>query len=339
MDRPRDLPRLHGRGEDRGYTSAPAGGEARCRGSIHANSRSSTRSRSTSSRRRSSFLEDEVCLLRRRLTNAPRQVKLLEEKLVETRRAARPARCRQNEKLADTLQAERERIEALARGGREAQPAARDVRRLPRHQRRRLGRRVHRGPQDARERLRPTSTTDRARARASQVDPERGPERRRGARARRRRRGRQGQGPARRRPRDRDRPRATRSSSPRSAAALLDVPIRAGDTAAVRPAVQRRAREAAEGRGRGARPRGDPRRQLRGHRRARGTDRGDPRRGRAAVPVRGAVPRAPARGAQGRPALRAPGLRQDADRQGRGQVARRQGARADRAPATRTRTS
>ena len=31
------------------------------------------------------FLEDEVSLLRRRLTNAPRQVKLLEDKLLEAR--------------------------------------------------------------------------------------------------------------------------------------------------------------------------------------------------------------------------------------------------------------
>ena len=31
------------------------------------------------------FLEEEVGLLRRRLTNAPRQVSILEEKLVETR--------------------------------------------------------------------------------------------------------------------------------------------------------------------------------------------------------------------------------------------------------------
>ena len=31
------------------------------------------------------FLEDEVALLRRRLTNAPRQVKILEERLVQSR--------------------------------------------------------------------------------------------------------------------------------------------------------------------------------------------------------------------------------------------------------------
>jgi proteasome-associated ATPase len=58
------------------------------------------------------FLEDEVALLRRRLTNAPRQVKILEEKLVESKSDLSRA-LGQNEKLASTLQAEKERIEAL----------------------------------------------------------------------------------------------------------------------------------------------------------------------------------------------------------------------------------
>jgi proteasome-associated ATPase len=58
------------------------------------------------------FLEDEVSLLRRRLTNAPRQVKLLEDKLLEARSDLSRA-LSQNEKLAGTLQAEKERIEAL----------------------------------------------------------------------------------------------------------------------------------------------------------------------------------------------------------------------------------
>ena len=52
-------------------------------------------------------------LLRRRLTNAPRQVQLLEEKLVETREALARA-TGQNEKLADALRDEKQRIEALA---------------------------------------------------------------------------------------------------------------------------------------------------------------------------------------------------------------------------------
>ena len=58
------------------------------------------------------FLEDEIALLRRRLTNAPRQVKLLEEKLVETKSDLARA-ITQNEKLAETLRAEKDRIEGL----------------------------------------------------------------------------------------------------------------------------------------------------------------------------------------------------------------------------------
>jgi proteasome-associated ATPase len=59
------------------------------------------------------FLEDEIGLLRRRLTNAPRQVTILEEKLVETREQLAKA-MGQNQKLADALRGERDRIEALA---------------------------------------------------------------------------------------------------------------------------------------------------------------------------------------------------------------------------------
>jgi proteasome-associated ATPase len=59
------------------------------------------------------YLEEEVGLLRRRLTNAPRQVTILEEKLVETRESLTKA-VGQNQKLADALRAEREKIEALA---------------------------------------------------------------------------------------------------------------------------------------------------------------------------------------------------------------------------------
>jgi proteasome-associated ATPase len=58
------------------------------------------------------FLEEEVGLLRRRLTNAPRQVTILEEKLVETREQLARA-MGQNQKLADALRGERDRIEAL----------------------------------------------------------------------------------------------------------------------------------------------------------------------------------------------------------------------------------
>ena len=59
------------------------------------------------------FLEEEVGLLRRRLTNAPRQVSILEEKLVETREQLAKA-MGQNQKLADALRSERDKIESLA---------------------------------------------------------------------------------------------------------------------------------------------------------------------------------------------------------------------------------
>jgi proteasome-associated ATPase len=58
------------------------------------------------------FLEDEIALLRRRLTNAPRQVKILEEKILETKSDLARALA-QNEKLAGALTGEREKIEAL----------------------------------------------------------------------------------------------------------------------------------------------------------------------------------------------------------------------------------
>jgi proteasome-associated ATPase len=58
------------------------------------------------------FLEDEIALLRRRVTNSPRQVKILEDKLVEARSDLSRA-LSQNEKLATTLRAEKERIETL----------------------------------------------------------------------------------------------------------------------------------------------------------------------------------------------------------------------------------
>jgi proteasome-associated ATPase len=58
------------------------------------------------------FLEDETALLRRRLTNSPRQVKVLEEQLLQARsELARTTS--QNEKLVGVLQGERERLQAL----------------------------------------------------------------------------------------------------------------------------------------------------------------------------------------------------------------------------------
>ncbi len=58
------------------------------------------------------FLEDETALLRRRLTNSPRQVKVLEEQLLQSRGDLARA-VSQNEKLVEVLRAEREKISAL----------------------------------------------------------------------------------------------------------------------------------------------------------------------------------------------------------------------------------
>ena len=79
---------------------------------IAASRRSNARSRSTSCRR-DLLPRGRGGAARRRLTNAPRQVQLLEEKLVETREALARA-TGQNEKLADALRDEKQRIEALA---------------------------------------------------------------------------------------------------------------------------------------------------------------------------------------------------------------------------------
>jgi proteasome-associated ATPase len=58
------------------------------------------------------FLEDETALLRRRLHNAPRQVKILEERLLEAKGELSRA-VSQNEKLVAVLTAEREKLEGL----------------------------------------------------------------------------------------------------------------------------------------------------------------------------------------------------------------------------------
>jgi proteasome-associated ATPase len=58
------------------------------------------------------FLEEEVSLLRRRLSNSPRQVKILEEQLAESRSELSRA-VSQNEKLARVLRGERDKIEAM----------------------------------------------------------------------------------------------------------------------------------------------------------------------------------------------------------------------------------
>src|SRR5262245_53186098 len=58
------------------------------------------------------FLEDETALLRRRLTSSPRQVKILEEQILQAKAELSKA-VSQNEKLVSVLKSERERLEAL----------------------------------------------------------------------------------------------------------------------------------------------------------------------------------------------------------------------------------
>jgi proteasome-associated ATPase len=58
------------------------------------------------------FLEDEISLLRRRAHSTPRQVRVLEERLLESKGEIARA-LSQNEKLVGTLKAEREKLEAL----------------------------------------------------------------------------------------------------------------------------------------------------------------------------------------------------------------------------------
>ncbi len=103
-----------------------------------------------------------------------------------------------------------------------------------------------------------------------------------------------------------------------------------GRLAAARPTRQLRLRAHPEDRGRGARPRRGPGHRLRQHRRADAPDRPDPRRRRAAVPAPRAVQGAQAAAAEGRAALRPARLRQDADRQGRRELAGQAGRREDR---------
>src|SRR5690348_792968 len=71
-------------------------------------------------REQSAILEDEVVMLRRRLQDAPKRVRTLEERLLETKGQLAQA-VSQNEKLTYTLREAREHISALreeARGER-----------------------------------------------------------------------------------------------------------------------------------------------------------------------------------------------------------------------------
>ena len=108
---------------------------------------------------------------------------------------------------------------------------------------------------------------------------------------------------------------------------LASEKVRVGRLGADGPPLGPAAREAAPARGRGAGARGGARHQLRRRRRPRRPDRADRRRGRAAVPAPGAVRGAPPPGPEGHPPLRPAGLRQDAHRQGGRQLAGQEGGR------------
>ncbi|HET6189930.1 MAG TPA: proteasome ATPase, partial [Trebonia sp.] len=59
-----------------------------------------------------SFLDEEIAVLRRRLADSPRQVRLLEERLRETE-ASLTSVTSQNERMASTLREARDQIVAL----------------------------------------------------------------------------------------------------------------------------------------------------------------------------------------------------------------------------------
>ena len=241
------------------------------------------------------FLEDEASLLRRRAAGSPRQVKVLEEQLLQSRGELARAMS-QNEKLADRSARPTRADRRAPRRGREAHPAPGELWGVRSRQRRRLGRRGHRGPEDA---------------------GQRGPQPRPG----RFRKGVEvilnealnvvdvlgddvtgevvtvkellGDGP-----------RPWWSAAPtRSVVAMLADPrrrqLRAGDPCCSTPARATLLEKLPKARGRGARARGGPRRHRTRTSGARRPDRADQGRRRAAVPLRRPVRGAPAPAAEG----------------------------------------
>ena len=101
-------------------------------------------------------LEEEVVVLRRRLQDAPKRVRTLEERLLETKGQLAQA-VSQNEKLSATLREAREHIAALREEVEKLTMPPSALRHVPRHERRRHRRHLHRGPQDARRACTPSS--------------------------------------------------------------------------------------------------------------------------------------------------------------------------------------
>ena len=272
-------------------------------------------------------LSDEIAHLRARLADAPKRVRALEERLLETKGQLAQA-VAQNEKLSYTLREAREHIATLRdevdkltqppsaygvivgknddgtvdilTSGRKMKVATHPDIDLDE---------LDRGSEVV---LNESFNVVLARRpeldRRGRVDQGGHGGRRAGARRRPRRRG-AGLRARRRRPRHPPAPR--RHDAPR-------------------PALEPAAREAAPAGGRGPAARGGAGHLLQRHRRARRPDRADRRRRRAAVPAPGPVRRAPPAGAEGDPAVRPARVRQDADRQGGRQQPGQEGRRVDR---------
>src|ERR1700747_3671766 len=80
-----------------------------------------------------SFLDEEIAVLRRRLADSPRQVRMLEDRLRETEGSLSGVTA-QNERLATTLREARDQIVALKEeGDRVGPPTARIWALLARH--------------------------------------------------------------------------------------------------------------------------------------------------------------------------------------------------------------
>jgi hypothetical protein len=235
------------------------------------------------------FLEQEIALLRRRSgRDTARQPRSGGSHQRAPGHGFRPDR---QERAPGGHPARRAGPDPRAQGGdRQASPAAERLRRLPGGPGGRHRRHLHRRTQAPGRRR--AGRGARGAAARTRGHAQRGAQHHRRARLREGRRDRLLQGAARGR-RARARGRAHRrgeGGAPRRAAARLGDPGRR--RAAARAALRLRLRAGAQVRGRGARARGGPGHRLRRHRRPDRADRADPRRGRAALPAQGAVPRA-----------------------------------------------
>ena len=278
------------------------------------------------------FLEEEIGLLRRKTTDSPRQVRVLEERLLAAQQNLASA-VAQNDKLVATLREAREQIVALKEEvDRLAQPPSGFGIFLA-ALRRRHHRHLHRRPQAPRQRepRRSTSTTLRrgqevmlneAMNVVAALEFER-----------------QGEVVLLKEILDDERARSssatpTRSGSSCSPSRCATSTLRAGDSLLRRAAVRLGLRADPEGRGRGARPRRGPRHHLRATSAAcagRSSRSATPSSCRSCTPT--CSPSTSCKAPKGILLYGPPGLRQDADRQGGRQLAGQEGRRGDAARA------